>query len=429
VTPGGDRADVAVIGGGAAGLTAAIFAAEAARERHASLQVVLLEGSAQCGTKILVSGGGRCNVTHKAASADDYNGSRHIIRNVLAAFDVAATQRWLASLGVELKEEESGKLFPVSNSAREVRDALVSRCRELGVSLRTGCRVARVLAPGADMLFRIEHGQGVLLARRVILTTGGRSLPRSGSDGAGWGIAKELGHTVTETCQALVPLVLDPGMFHRQLAGITLEVELTSVVDGKRVDRRSGSMLWTHFGISGPVVLDASRHWAMAQGQGRQPQLLCNLLFPDGPEACDRWLLESGAARPRTSMETIVAARLPGRVAIAVLRHAGVDPTTPVGQLPREQRRALVRMLTSLPLPVLGPRGWDYAEVTAGGVPLAEIDYRTLQSRKVPGLYLAGEILDCDGRIGGFNFQWAWATGHLAGRAADGACGCEGAGE
>jgi predicted Rossmann fold flavoprotein len=409
-------ADIAIIGGGAAGLAAAIFAAEAASLGH---RIVVLDGAKTLGAKILVSGGGRCNVTHHEVRPQDFNGSQNVVRNILAAFDASAAVRWFASLGVELKREPTGKLFPVADSARVVLDALLRRCGELNIELLTSARVTQVdRAQGDESQFTIENERGSLRASRVIVCTGGRSLPRSGSDGFGWEMMRQMGHTVTPTYAALAPLVLAPEFFHAGLSGISQEVELSVWVAGKRSDVRSGSLLWTHFGISGPVVMDASRHWIIAAGTDQQPMLRCNLLPGDTFEQAERWLIESISSRPKAPVLSHLVERLPERVAAAVLRHAGIDPASAAGQLPREARRALAHELTGLVLPATGHRGWNYAEVTAGGVPLNEIDYRTMQSRKVPGLYLAGEILDCDGRIGGFNFQWAWATGYLAGRAA-----------
>ena len=412
-----DGADLVIVGGGAAGLAAAIFAAEVAPAGH---RVVVLDGAQKLGAKILVSGGGRCNVTHHEVLPQDFNGSRNVVRNILAAFDAAATVRWFASLGVELKREPTGKLFPVADSARAVLAALLRRCEELGVTLQTGSRVTQILPPtGEDAAFSVMHGGpgGTLRSPRVVISTGGRSLPRSGSDGGGWELLRQLGHTVTPTYAALVPLVLAPQMFHAELAGIAQEVELSVFVDNKRVDHRAGSLLWTHFGISGPVVMDASRHWTMAHETGRRPRMQCNLFPGESFESTEQWLVQSAASRPRASLLSHLSGRLPERAAAAILRHAGVDPATPAGQLSRDARRALVHALTGLVLPVTQHRGWNYAEVTAGGVPLAEIDFRTMESRKVPGLYLAGEILDCDGRIGGFNFQWAWSSAFVAGRA------------
>jgi hypothetical protein len=415
-----DTADLAIVGGGAAGLAAAIFAAKAA---PAGLRIVVLDGARMLGAKILVSGGGRCNVTHYEIFPKDYNGSQNIVRNILSEFDVAATIRWFASLGVELKREPSGKLFPAANSARVVLNALLDECKALKVALLTSHRVTEIVPPsGDDGSFQILHNNGTLKCERVIVSTGGRSLPLSGSDGLGWEIVRGLGHTVTPTYAALVPLILSRQMFHAELAGVSQDVQLSVFLGGKRIDDRTGSLLWTHFGISGPVVMDASRHWTMAhetaQATGIAPTLQCNLLPGESFQQVEQWLIQSTSNRPRASILTHLSQRLNERTASALLRHAGIDPATVAGQLTRELRRSLVHMLTALVLPVAQHRGWNYAEVTAGGVPLSEIDFRTMQSRKVTGLYLAGEVLDCDGRIGGFNFQWAWATGFLAGRAA-----------
>lgn len=413
-----DRADLLIIGGGAAGLAAAIFAAESAAPGH---RIVVLDGAKTLGAKILVSGGGRCNVTHHQVRPEDFNGSKMIVRNILAAFDVPAAIRWFSSLGVELKREPTGKLFPVTDSAKTVLGALLGRCEELKITLQMGRRVLAIIAPvGEESAFTVVHEAGQLLSPRVIVCTGGRSLPRSGSDGSGWEILRRLGHTVTPTYAALVPLVLADTMFHAALSGIAQEVELSVVVAGKRIDHRTGSLLWTHFGISGPVVMDASRHWTVAQETGREPTMHCNLLPGESFEGVEQWLMQSAAARPRALVLNHLSPRLPERVAAALLGHVGIDPATVAAQLSRDLRRALVHALTALVLPVVQHRGWNYAEVTAGGVPLSEIDFRTMESRKVPGLHLAGEILDCDGRIGGFNFQWAWASGYLAGRAAVG---------
>jgi predicted Rossmann fold flavoprotein len=411
-----ESTDLAIVGGGAAGLTAAIFAAQSAGPE---VRVVVLDGAKTLGAKILVSGGGRCNVTHEKVVAADFNGSQKIIRNILAAFDAKATVDWFRSLGVELKLESTGKLFPTTDSARTVLDALLRRCEELAVSLQTERRVTKIVAPTADATaFVITHARGELQSRRVIFCAGGRSLPLSGSDGSGWKLLQQLGHRVTPTYAALVPLVLASSMFHASLSGIAMDVELSVWTAGKRVDHRTGSLLWTHFGVSGPVVMDASRFWTTAHESGLEPVMKCNLLPGESFEQVERWLIRSSADRPKASILTHFAGRLPERVAAALLQHAGINPATIAGQLPRESRRTLVHALTDLALPVMRHRGWNYAEVTAGGVPLDEIDFRSMQSRIVSGLYLAGEILDCEGRIGGFNFQWAWATGYLAGTAA-----------
>jgi predicted Rossmann fold flavoprotein len=418
------------VGAGAAGLAAAIFAAEAfhctSSDRRAA-RIVLLESARSVGAKILISGGGRCNVTHYEVHPDDFNGSRNPIRNILAAFGVDATRRWFESMGVKLKREDTGKLFPVSDSARTVVDALVGRCGQLGVEIRTGCRVDDVTrklptvdANGGQANFGVHHGNGQLAARRVIIATGGRSLPRTGSDGTGWEIVRRLGHTVTDTHPALAPLKLAAGMFHASLSGLAAAVELSVIADRKIIERRSGSMLWTHFGVSGPVVMDASRHFIAARAKSADAtvRMHCNFMPGDDYAAVETWLLRAAGAHSRKTLRNLLSERISERLAAAIARYCGIDPALASAQVTREQRRKLIHALTAFELPITGDRGWDFAEVTAGGVPLDEIDYRTIESRRIPGLYLIGEMLDCDGRIGGFNFQWAWATGHIAGRAA-----------
>ena len=410
--------DIAVIGAGAAGLAASIFTAEAAAKGDRPQSIVLLDGVKTIGAKILVSGGGRCNVAHEVVTPTDYFGNRRIIRNVLAAFSVEQTVKWFASLGVELKREKTGKLFPVTDKARTILTALLNRCRTLGVIILSDHRVTRVdHLPGPQAAFSVHHTHGTLRARKVILATGGRSIPKSGSDGFGYSLARRLGHRVTATVPALVPLVLDDTMFHKTLSGLSHEVELTTMVKSCKVDCRIGSLLWTHFGISGPVVMDASRFWTLGHEQGETVEVYGNFLPGQMQEQAKAWLMGRATDNPRQSLLKIWAQQIPERFAEALCSHIECDPKTAVAQLLRKDRDRLLAALTKFKFPVKHDRGWNYAEVTAGGVPLEEINFQTMESKVVPGLYLIGEILDCDGRIGGFNFQWAWATGYLTGRA------------
>ncbi len=418
--------DLVIIGAGAAGLAAAIFSAQTS----SGLKLALLDGAKKIGAKILVSGGSRCNVTNANLHTSDFHGPARIIRHIIDRFDQHATRTWFEALHIPLKQEEGGKLFPVTNSSKTILNGLLERCQSLSIPLLTGHRVQSLQRVSDGFL--IHHTQGTLTTRQVILATGGQSLPKTGSDGAGFLLAKNLGHTVTPCYPALVPLLLKDSFFHRSLAGVSHDVELTTRLAGKIVDRRSGSLLWTHFGISGPVVLDTSRFWVMVQDQEPAPEMFLNM-FPDQTfSEIVRWLYECAQQFPRRTTARILAERLPARVAQALCSHldrihessasqtALSDPpyqlaNAPIGQLSRSRRRELVRGLMELPLPVIASRGWNFAEVTAGGVPLREIKPQTMESRKVPGLYLIGEILDCDGRIGGFNFQWAWSTGYIAG--------------
>lgn len=407
--------DLVIVGAGAAGLAAAIFSAEQDGERR----IALLDGVRTLGAKILVSGGGRCNVTHEAVTAADFFGNRRIIKNVLAAFSVQQTVDWFASMDVTLKREETGKMFPTTDKARTVLDALISRCHASGVEIYPGHRVTSVDCRGdANSGFTIQHSHGTIRATNVILATGGRSLPKSGSDGSGYSLARRLGHSVTPTVPALVPLMLEDTMFHRTLSGLSQEVELTTVVAGKPVDSRKGSLLWTHFGMSGPVVMDASRFWTLAREHGDKAEVYANFLPEQTREQVRQWFTEETRHHPRRSLANTLALVVPERFGEALCLHVDCDPQRAIAQVPRVERDRLLVALTKLPLPVTTDRGWNYAEVTAGGVPLEEVNFRTMESKLVPGLYLVGEILDCDGRIGGFNFQWAWATGYLAGRAA-----------
>jgi len=262
----------------------------------------------------------------------------------------------------------------------------------------------------------VESGPGIVAAH-VVVATGGRSYPKTGSDGFGYELARRLGHHVTPTVPALAPLVLDDRMFHKNLSGLSQEVELTTVVNGKTLDTRTGSLLWTHFGISGPVVMDASRFWCVAQERGEPAEVFGSFMPGQNQEQVRQWVMEQTREHPRRSLGRTLAQRLPQRFTDTLLQHAGCDSQMAIAQLPKKDRDHLLSLLTKFPFPIVQDRGWNYAEVTAGGVPLEEVNFRTMESKLVPGLYLAGEILDCDGRIGGFNFQWAWATGHLAGRA------------
>lgn len=412
-------ADVAIVGAGAAGLATAIFAGRARR----GLRIVALDGAAQLGAKILVAGGGRCNVTNVCVTPQDYyGGNPHLLRRVLAAFPADRTRAFFEELGVGLHEEEYGKLFPHSNRARTVLDALLREAQRLGVILLTRHRVRSVRPAARGFALEIDVGgpstwqRKTLIARRVVLATGGLSLPKTGSDGAGYGFARTLGHSVTPTTPALDPLLL-AGDLHAELSGIAHEVELTfRPADGKPT-RIAGPLLWTHFGISGPAALNVSRFCNRARSADLPFSLTASFLDTADFQAAEQRLLECSRGQPRTALHNVLAQWLPARLAAALPTALQLPGQSPLAQVTRDMRRRLAHALTAWPLPVIGSRGYKYAEVTAGGVPLTEIDAATMASRLCPGLYLVGELLDVDGRIGGFNFQWAWSSGWVAGHA------------
>ncbi len=400
--------DLAIIGGGAAGLATGIFAARRQRDRA----IVILDSAPRLGAKLLMTGGGRCNVTNRVVTAADYSGgSPRAIAQVLAAFPVARTVSFFHELGVELREEEDGKLYPSTNQARTVLDALLNETRRLGVRILTEHRVTALEA--CDPGFRILASKKTLRARRMVLATGGLSLPKTGSDGGGYGLAQVLGHTLVPTTPALVPLVLT-GDFHAPLSGIAQDVELTVRAAGAKAIRIRGALLWTHFGVSGPAALNASRHWHRAQLAGDDVSVAADFLPDEDFAGAEQRLLALAAAQPKALLRNGLAHLLPARVAAAVLRELEIVETLPLAHLPRDVRRKLVHALRAWPLPVAGSQGYVQAEVTAGGVPLSEIDPRSMTSRKCPGLQLVGEILDVDGRIGGFNLQWAWSSAWVA---------------
>lgn len=390
-----------MIGAGAAGLMAAISAGRAARERGVSVRIAAIDSAKRIGAKILISGGGRCNVTNEVVRAQDFNGMQNGIAKILRTFDVASTIAFFEDLGVPLKREESGKMFPVSNRARDVVDALLAAAASVDVEIVSGTPVLSI-KPG----FLIN---GSIRAERVILAAGGRSVPKTGSDGSGYALARALGHTVTATFPALVPLIVTPGHWITQISGTSVDAKLSvKSPTGRVLQRHRGSMLFTHFGLSGPVVLDISRHWI-----ANQPATLsANFLPGETFDSLEAALLDAGRRNPRSTVASILRGRLPERLI------AQLAPDTPLGRMTKEDRRRVVHDVVDYTLPIIRDRGFDYAEVTAGGVPLEEIDLATMKSRRCKNLYLCGEILDVDGRIGGFNFQWAWASGRAAGRGA-----------
>ena len=401
-------ADIVVIGAGAAGLMAAIHAARAGT----GASILVLDGARKLGAKILIAGGGRCNVTHDVVDETAFAGStRPAIRKVLRRFNVPATTAFFSDLGVTLKREETGKLFPTTDDARTVLNALLAEARARGVVVAYPKRVQELRRNGGG--FAIEAGGDAVRATRVIVATGGMSIPKSGSDGFGYSLVRALGHTTTPLfTPGLVPLTLPRDHFLCALSGVTLPatLELRSGT-GKRLVSFTDSTLLTHFGISGPSVLDISRYYLHALHDDARTTLVANWVVDASAESLDGELQALGGSGVFAFLRT----RMPERLARALCEQAGVDVATRGDQLKREARRALTDLVTQMVLPVVGSRGYNFAEVTSGGVPLSEVRLETMESRVCPALYLCGEICDVDGRIGGYNFQWAWSSGYVAG--------------
>ena len=443
---------MAVVGAGAAGLTAALRAAEA------GARVTLLNAHPRVGLKILMSGGTRCNVTHREVTERDFNGgSRAFVARVLRAFPVPQTLEWFESLGVDLKLEETGKYFPVTDDAQTVLDALLGAVARAGAELRHGARVVRLEREAGGSAARdagAGRGRGEtgfrlgiqrvrnsaafdsgevagrgrsawpvppvepdewLAADAVVIATGGLSFPRTGSDGTGYALVTALGHTLEHPAPALTPLVAHDA-WCADAQGLTVEAAITLRVSGRKAATTRGSLLFAHFGYSGPAALDLSRHWHGAEAEGER-RVEASFAPGETREARVAAWLKAGRESPRRTVKRFLVERLPERLVELMCRDARVEPGERLGQVDRERRGALIGLLVARELPVTGTLGYEKAEVTAGGVRLSEVDPSTLESRVTPGLYLCGEILDVEGRLGGFNFQFSWSSGTVAGRA------------
>jgi predicted Rossmann fold flavoprotein len=409
---GSDFWEVVVIGAGAAGLVAAVAAAEQGQ------RVVLLEKNRRPGVKILMSGGTRCNITHATNNrgiVEAFGPPGRFLHSALAALSVEETVALFEAEGVATKVEETGKIFPVSDRAKDVLDALLHRLERSGAILALDEPV-RDLRPGEGG-WSVTTSLRTLRTPRVILTSGGQSYPGSGTTGDGYSFASRLGHTIVPPCPALVPITVER-RWVSELRGVTLPDVGVRLVEGeKTLAARRGSLLFAHFGLSGPVILDVSRFVSGHPAPGSldlEIDLLPGLKEPE----LDEWLRLETAASGKKQLAAVLGQRAPRRLAEAVLEQADLPADRRAAALPRGERLRLVQGMKRLRLPITGTLGFGRAEVTAGGIALDEVDSRTMQSKRAPGLFLAGEVLDLDGPIGGYNFQAAWSTGWLAGTVA-----------
>ncbi len=400
--------DVCVIGAGAAGLMTAITA------QKNKCQVLLLDSQKKIGAKILMSGGTRCNVTNDIVSERDYNGEHlRVVRNILNSFPPEKAISFFKHLGVNLILEPDGKYFPTTHSGKTVLDALNKEIDRLGISLLTGHKVKAVRKE--KNIFVIEGENFKFLSKTVVVCTGGLSYPATGSEGAGYGFAKTFGHTLVETTPALTPLLTDDETL-KALSGVSFDCQLSLFIDGKEVKSYTGAFLLTHFGFSGPVCLNISRH-LIRQKKTIHCQIYANL-YPDlNRDDLREKLSEFALKNSKRNIKSFLIQTLPERFVEIFLNKINIAADKLCSQLKKEERQTLLTMLTRFPLSVTGVYGYKKAEVTAGGVDLADLNPKTLESKKEPGLFFAGEVVDVDGRIGGFNFQWAWSSGFVVGNA------------
>jgi predicted Rossmann fold flavoprotein len=396
---------IVIVGAGAAGLVAAIVAA------GGPAPVIVIESTADGGRKILISGGGRCNILPSVLTPERFvtDSSAPVLRRLLRAWPLADQRAFFEQeVNVPLAlEEETGKLFPVSNRARDVRDGLVSLAQRRGVAFEFNTKMLG-LTPVATG-WRVITSTGELDASRVVLATGGLSVPTTGSDGVGLDVARRLHHTVNQTYPALTPLLADPPV-HSMLSGVSLDVRLRARV-GRVTTESRGGFLFTHRGYSGPSVLDIS-HVAVRSGTDDE-RATVRVQWSTLDQADWETILTTGS----NLVSSTLSQHVPQRLGDQLLVEAGVPLDRRLSDLRRAERLQLIDHLTSYQLPWTGDEGFKKAEVTGGGVALHEITQTTLESRRCPGLFFCGEILDAFGPIGGHNFAWAWATGRMAGLA------------
>ena len=397
-----------IIGGGPAGMFAAITAARRGQK------VLLLERNDWMGKKLLITGKGRCNVTNDCSAEDILKNVPRNGKFLFSAMNAFPPQRimdFFNGHGCALKTERGNRVFPVTDRSQSVLDCLVNEMRKAKVTVRTA-RVKKIMTLEGRVC-GVQTESEVITADWVILATGGVSYPATGSTGDGYAMAKELGHTVVEPQGSLVPLET-AGDDCQQMQGLALRncgVKLLNA-KGKVLYKDFGELLFTHFGVSGPTVLSASCH---LKGEG------CKLVIDLKP-ALDEGKLNDRILRDlemyqNRAMENALTDLLPRSMIPVVLRRLEIDPAMQANSLTKQKRRAMVELLKAFPVEITGKRPVSEAIITSGGVKTGEIDPKTMESKKVPSLYFAGEIIDCDAYTGGFNLQIAWATAYAAGNA------------
>ena len=399
---------IIIVGAGAAGLIAAIFA------RTGGEPVTVLESTPDGGRKILISGGGRCNVLPAALEPRRFvsDSPAPLVQRLLRSWPLKAQHEFFErDVGIPLAfEEASRKWFPQSNRARDVRDGLVQLAWRRGVRFEFNTELLDAVKTGNG--WRLRTSRGDREARAVVLATGGLSVPATGSTGIGIRIAEALGHVVHQTYPALTPLLAEPAP-HAHLSGVSLDVRIRAR-SGHLSAEAQGGFLFTHGGYSGPSVLDVS-HVAVRTS----PRDRATVEVRWSQLGADDWhtaFIEAARVQAGGFVGTVVSRHVPQRLADQLIRESSIPSDRRLGDLRRDERATLVDRLTSYDLPWTGDAGYKKAEVSGGGIALDEVDPRTLESRRAPGLFLCGEMLDAFGPIGGHNFAWAWSTGRSAGQ-------------
>lgn len=406
--------DVIVIGGGPAGMMAAARAGERGK------RVLLLEKNNQPGVKLSMTGGGRCNVTNNKPDVrtmlENYKEAGKFLFSTFTQYGVTETIEWFAGHDVLFHEENDGRLFPTTNSAETIRETLLAEMKKQGVTVHNSAIVTGVSHDSTEATFAITLQNGeAFQGRSCIIATGGTSKPETGSTGDGFTWASNLGHIVKKDSLALVPLTLHDTWVSR-VSGVSLsDVKITAYADGQKKLSRIGKLLFTHVGVSGPGVLNMSSEIDKLLKSGSGVTLELDL-FPEFDKGVLRTQInEHLATHSNRQLHNVLAELLPHALVTIILESLSLDGETPGHSVRSEDRSKLISFLKHFPLSVKGLLSADKAIVSSGGLDLTEIDFRTMSSRLIPGLYFVGDMLDIDRPSGGYSLQICWSTGYVAG--------------
>lgn len=404
------KKDVFIVGGGAAGIVAAISA------RRLGANVTILERNPRIGKKILATGNGRCNYTNINTNITHYSGENpKFAYSALDQFSVEDTLNFFEKLGITPKVEDMGKVFPSSEQASSLLDLFLYELNELGVNIITDTLVKDIRKKKDNFLIEVENGQ-VYRADKVIITTGGKAMPSSGSDGNGYNLAANLGHNVVEAFPALVQLKLE-GEHFKHLAGVKFVGTVEIIHNNKSIIKDRGDILFANYGVSGPPILQISRLAGELLKRGQEPILKIIIIDTISKDELRNNLNKRWQLNPNKPIDFSLVGLINKRLISVILKEAGIkDMKKPVRELSAKEEEKIINILTDLRFKIRGTKGFTSAQVTAGGINTKEINPDTMESKLIEGLYFAGEIIDIDGQCGGFNLQWAWSSGYIAGQ-------------
>lgn len=401
---------VIVVGGGAAGMMAAISA------KRLGADVTILEKNPRVGKKILTTGNGRCNFTNINTDITYYHGKNpKFAYSALASFSVDDTIRFFEKLGIAYKVEDFGKVFPMSDQASSILDVFLYELNELGINVICDALVKDITKKNSKFIIQLENGKAYH-ADKVIITTGGKAMPSSGSDGSGYDLAVKLGHNIIDIFPALVQLMLE-GSFFKSIEGVKFVGTAEIIHNNKSLVQDRGDILFGNYGVSGPPILQISRKAGELLNEGKDVYLKLCIMDMMSKDELRTLIKKRFQMNPKKSIDFSLVGLINKRLIPVVLKEAGINHIKrPVASLSTKDQESLVSILTDWRFKIRGTKSWPSAQVTAGGIDTKEINQDTMESKLVKGLFFAGEIIDIDGQCGGFNLQWAWSSGFVAGQ-------------